>query len=283
METSDKRRLRIATFNNLKNRQKGTIVFLEGMCDNVDRYTKLFSGFVKRGFSYASFEWSDQKENGDRKKNVALTFDINQHIADLDEFLHSIVYSDCPPPYYFLCYDMGCLIAVSALDIINNQCSRLIGISPLFSPLGYKALSFQHKISVLMNDAGLGKLKLRRGRLLLQNFHLKNETDDEKYRRQFSTPDRRWLAHVLNATQSAQENFKKNNIRFPALFVLGNHDRRSDQSVIRHFCENVRLADIITLCGADHDILLADTRYQRQFWALFDAFIPGSHALEINH
>ena len=289
METSDKRRLGIVKNVRKHNFQKGTVIFLQGIADSSRRYKNLFSKLVDRGFSYASFDWygqgasipSDEKE----RETAQRTFDINRHIGDLEEFLDKIVYADCPPPYYFLGYDIGCLIAISSIDIINNQCNRFLGISPFFSPLGHKIGGFEHKISEMMNDFGLGHIKLRQGKSIFQSYHFnKGYSDSGDHKEEdFAVLDRRWLAHVFDTAIYAKERLEKNDLRFPALFVTGHNDRLTDASEVRRFCHNVRLADTITLIGAGHDLLNDKENYQKQFWALFDAFIPGTNAYEINH
>lgn len=291
IETTDKRRLRVVTFSIKYVRQKGTVIFLPGMGDRLERYADLFSQLLKRDFSYASLDWYGQggsvPANDSEAENARPIFDINQHIGDLDEFLHRIIYADFPPPYYFLGYDMGCLIAIAGLDVINNQCNRFIGISPLFTPLGYKIGSFQDKISKILKDFGLGRIKLRHQERLFQTDDLTaekaNKEENEKCQSKFVIPDRRWLADVFDAAKYAKQRLQKNDLRFPALFVAGHYDKLVNPSKIRRFCDNVRLADTLTLFGAHHDILHGNTQAKKQFWALFDTFIPGSDAHDITH
>lgn len=291
METSDQRRLRVVVFSKKHNRQKGTVIFLPGMGDCLERYTELFSNLLKRDFCYASLDWYGQggsvPDVSGKGKNVRPTFDIYRHINDLAEVLQRIIYTDCPPPYYVLGYDMGCLIAISALDVINNQCSRFIGISPLFSPLGYNIGSFQDKISRIMKDFGLGRIKLRWGTHLSQIADLTtenaHETEKKQYQSHFAQPDRKFLADIFEAVKYANERLQKNDLRFPALFVRGYNDKLVSRQEILRFCDNVRLADTLTLFGAHHDIFHSDTRTKKQFWALFDTFIPGSNAYNIIH
>lgn len=287
METSDKRHLRVVIYSKKHNRQKGTVIFLPGMGDRLERYNDLFSNLLKRNFCFASLDWYGQggsvPASNRKQKNVRLAFDINLHIGDLDEMLQQIIYADCPPPYYFLGYDMGCLIAISALDVINNQCNRFIGISPLFSPLGYKIGSFQDKISQTLNDFGLGRIRLRQGKRLLQISDLATENADEagksQYQLHYATPDRRCLAHLFEAAKCAKKRLQKNDLRFPALFVTGHNDKLVNPREIRRFCDNVRLADTIALFGDSHDIFHGNAQNKKRFWALFDAFIPGSDAV----
>ena len=292
METSDKRRLRIVSKVQKHNTQKGTLVFLQGMEDSCERYGELFYELSRRGFSYASFDWYGQGASvpdvTETKKKLRLTFDINQHIGDLDEFLQKIVYPDCPPPYYFLAYDMGCLVGISALDIINNQCQRFIGLSPLFTPFGYTTGSFQSKLTSLMSDFGLGRLKLPRAKsLFANNSGLTTGSDSEVSRLKKShnirLPDRRWLAQVLETVNFAKTRLHKNDLRFPTFFVLGHNDKLINAQKSLRFCDNVRLADIMTLFGAGHDILNGPEDLKKQFWALFDTFIPGTKAYDINY
>lgn len=292
METSDKRHLRIVSKVQKHNYKKGTLIFLQGMEDSCERYGELFYELSGRGFSYASFDWYGQggsvPDATETKKKSRLTFDINQHIGDLDEFLQKIVYPDCPPPYYFLAYDMGCLIAISALDIINNQCQRFIGLSPLFTPLGYTTGSFQSKLTSLMSDFGLGRLKLPRAKLLFSNISgptkgRGSEVSRQKKSQNIRLPDRRWLARVLETVNFAKTRLQKNDLRFPTIFVLGHNDKLINAQQLLRFCNNVRLADTMRLSGAGHDILNGSDNLKKQFWALFDTFIPGTKAYDINY
>ncbi|MBI0003416.1 alpha/beta fold hydrolase [Bartonella sp. M0177] len=292
METSDKRRLRIVSKVQKHNTQKGTLVFLQGMEDSCERYGELFYELSRRGFSYASFDWYGQGASvpdvTETKKKLRLTFDINQHIGDLDEFLQKIVYPDCPPPYYFLAYDMGCLVGISALNIINNQCQRFIGLSPLFTPFGYTTGSFQSKLTSLMTDFGLGRLKLPRAKsLFANNSGLTTGRDSEisrlKKSHNIRLPDRSWLAQVLETVNFAKARLHKNDLRFPTFFVLGHNDKLINAQKSLRFCNNVRLADTMTLFGAGHDILNGSDNLKKQFWALFDTFIPGTKAYDINY
>ena len=262
------------------------------MEDSCERYGELFYELSRRGFSYASFDWYGQGASvpdvTETKKKLRLTFDINQHIGDLDEFLQKIVYPDCPPPYYFLAYDMGCLVGISALDIINNQCRRFIGLSPLFTPLGYTTGSFQSKLTSLMTDFGLGRLKLPRAKSLFANNNgLTTGRDSEisrlKKSQNIRLPDRRWLAQVLETVNFAKARLHKNDLRFPTIFVLGHNDKLINAQKSLRFCNNVRLADMMTLFGAGHDILNGSDNSKKQFWALFDTFIPGTKAYDINY
>ena len=287
LETSDNRQLRIIKYTRKSGYQKGTVIFLQGVADNIARYKELFSKLGERGFSYASLDWYGQggslPPNKGKHENFRHRFDINRHIGDLDEFLHRIVYTDCPPPYYFLCYETGCLIAISAIDVINNQCDRLIGISPLFSPLGYRIGGIHYKINKTLSDFGLGRMKLKQSACLVRkSCSPLTAGSDHNEQKQLPLLDRHWLADIFETAAYAKQRLQKNDQRFPALFVTSHNDSLASASEVRRFCHDVRLADTITLSGASHDLFHASDWHKKQFWALFDAFIPGTNAYDIN-
>jgi len=61
-----------------------------------------------------------------------------------------------------------------------------------------------------------------------------------------------------------------------ALLLLANHDKLSSENTAQQMCNNVRLVDYIKISGVEHDILHSADKHLNQFWAVLDAFIPGT-------
>ena len=47
---------------------------------------------------------------------------------------------------------------------------------------------------------------------------------------------------------------------------------------IEHFARQLRVSSLLTIDGARHEILQEADFYREQFFAAFDAFIPGTNA-----
>ncbi|MGH6679015.1 MAG: serine aminopeptidase domain-containing protein, partial [Bradyrhizobium sp.] len=61
----------------------------------------------------------------------------------------------------------------------------------------------------------------------------------------------------------------------PILVMAAGADRLVDTSAIETFASRLKAGHCITLPHARHEILMESDIFRAQFWAAFDAFIPG--------
>lgn len=273
----------VTTYPEVK-QSKGTIVILENNTNALETYFLPINEISKRGFHTAIFDWFDQKRISltTRKKSRHYYFDINNDINDLYEFLKNIVYPTCPPPYSMLAYGMGGLIALSGLDFINHQFNRLLCISPLLSPFGNKTNGFQHKLTQLLSDIGLGFIPVKNGKKL-KNTNPKNIQLEHMHQEPFPSikrPTSRWMASVFNAIDSVKKNIRHRHLQIPTLFILANQNNLANNIEVRELCQNTRLAESITITGAELDTIMYNENYKKQFWAAFDAFICDNASIK---
>ncbi len=231
----------------------------------------------KRGFYTAIFDWfgREKLQSNTIKQNRHRNFDINNDINYLNEFLKNVVYPDCPPPYYMLTYGTGGLIALSGLDIINHQFNKMLCVSPPFAPFGNKTNGFQHKLTQLLSDIGLGFLPARGGKKLKQKnmqFECKNNTALPSAL-SIPPPTSRWMASVLNAIDVMKKNILSGYLKIPTLFILANQNNIADNIEVRQLCQRTHLTESITITGAELDTIMHKEDYRKQFEAAFDAFI----------
>ena len=64
-------------------------------------------------------------------------------------------------------------------------------------------------------------------------------------------------------------------IKQPTLLVTAGRDRVVSNPAIERFAGDLRFGAQIIIAGARHEVLLEDDAIREQFWAAFDAFIPG--------
>ena len=69
-------------------------------------------------------------------------------------------------------------------------------------------------------------------------------------------------------------------LRQPLLLVAAGQDRVVSTPAIGQFALRLRAGSHLTIPGARHEILMEQDRYREQFWAAFDAFVPGSPLFE---
>ncbi|EJF75076.1 alpha/beta hydrolase [Bartonella alsatica] len=273
------REIRFAITSPEIEKSKGTIIILESYANTLEEYFLPMNELSKRGFHTAIFDWfGREKVPFNAKKKIRNNyFNINDHINDLDEFLKKIVYPVCPPPYYMLAYGIGGLIALSGLDLLNRRFNKMLCVSPLFAPFGNKTNGFQHKLTQLLSDIGLGFLPTK-GRKKLKQMKQNSTQLRRTNKAAFSSikpPTCQWLASVLNAIDFMKENIRQGHLKIPTLFILANQNNIANNIEVRQLCQHTCLTDSITITGAELDTIMHEEGYNKQFWAAFDAFISS--------
>ena len=65
-------------------------------------------------------------------------------------------------------------------------------------------------------------------------------------------------------------------IRQPILMVAAGRDEVVSTPAIETFGQGLLAGRHLVLAGAKHEILQEQDQYRLQFWAAFDAFVPGT-------
>ena len=65
-------------------------------------------------------------------------------------------------------------------------------------------------------------------------------------------------------------------IRQPILMLAACNDTVVSTAAIEEFAYHLRAGSHLVIAGSKHEILQEQDRYRAQFWAAFDAFVPGT-------
>ncbi len=65
-------------------------------------------------------------------------------------------------------------------------------------------------------------------------------------------------------------------IRQAILMLAASNDSIVSTPAIEEFAYHLRAGSHLAIAGAKHEILQEQDRYRLQFWAAFDAFVPGT-------
>jgi lysophospholipase len=65
-------------------------------------------------------------------------------------------------------------------------------------------------------------------------------------------------------------------IRQPILMLAAGSDTIVSTAAIEEFAYHLHGGSHLVIPGSKHEILQEQDRYRAQFWAAFDAFVPGS-------
>lgn len=286
-------RIRYGLFGATGRPLKGTIVLLTGRNETIEKYFETITDLSKRGFSVAMFEWRGQAGSGRILKDLQRGFveRFSAYLADIDTFFSDIVLPDCRGPYYVLGHSTGALAALAALPSLVNRVRRMVLIAPL---IGSDSMPFSLKntrrAAGLLRLVGLGRAYVSGGPWAPVPFNLNVVTSDEaRYDRNtllyrtfpqlsLGSPTVSWIHAVSTASEMIQTPEFCAKVHMPVLFIGAGADTVVSTRAIERYARRLRSASMVTIDGARHEILQESDFYREQFFAAFDAFIPGSGA-----
>lgn len=273
----------------------GTVILLQGRNEYIEKYFETISDLSQRGFTVATFDWRGQG-GSDRLIRDPMRGYVRRfadYAADLHYFLHDVVLPDCPPPYYILAHSAGALIALSALPKINTTISRMVLAAPLLGLEGQLLRDDRlRKLTVSLRRLGLGRLYAAHGPRPLEGRAFANNpltSDAARYTRNSEVarlapqlalggPTIRWVSSALDTIQDINHPGYFSGVSVPVLLLIAGNDRVVRNPATEEFAARIRNATLITIDGARHELMQEIDFYREQFWAAFDAFIPGTHA-----
>jgi lysophospholipase len=85
-----------------------------------------------------------------------------------------------------------------------------------------------------------------------------------------------WADAAFRALAQFNESNYPARIRQPILIVASGRDSVVSNSAIEDFATLLRAGSHLIVVGAQHELLMEQDRFRAQFWAAFDAFVPGT-------
>jgi lysophospholipase len=91
-----------------------------------------------------------------------------------------------------------------------------------------------------------------------------------------ASPTVAWADAAFSAMHAFRGMSYPSDIRQPILMLAASNDTIVSTSAIEEFAYHLRAGSHLVIAGAKHEILQEQDRYRAQFWAAFDAFVPGT-------
>ncbi len=287
-------RLRYALWQSNEPVRRGTILLMQGRAEAIEKYFEVVEDLRRRGFAVATFDWRGQggseRQLKDPRKGHVDSF--AEYDRDLDAVTQQVLLPDCRPPYFALAHSTGALIAVRAAVDGRARFERMVLASPLIAigrsnppePIAAKA-------SAVMTAIGLGEINAPGearetiARLAFEGNRLsgdagrfaRNKTLAVKLPQVFvEGPTFAWLHAAYGATRAAAAPGFASRVKVPALVLIGALDRLVSVAAAERFATGLRAGAHAIVAGAQHELLMERDPIRAQFYAAFDAFIPGS-------
>lgn len=289
--THDGAQLRFASWRPTVRRVLGTVVVMQGRAEFIERYGETIAELRRRGFHVLTFDWRGQGGSQrfvkrPRKGHVGrlrhYESDLALAMAQMRETL--------PGPYFVLAHSMGAAICLDAARRGLLPVSRLVALAPMLDLTIIENPRRAKRLASLLFWLGLGSSFVPGGgetAIATKPFEGNRLTGDaRRYARNsalsaearhlsIGDPTIAWIRNAfalmarLGSPQAARE------VRVPTLVIAAGRDRVVSTPAIERFAARLKTGQALVLPTARHEILMESDAIRAQFWAAFDAFIPG--------
>ncbi|MBI3699484.1 MAG: alpha/beta hydrolase [Afipia sp.] len=292
IKTKDGVELRFARWEPPANR-KGTVCVFTGRAESIEKYFETVRDLQARGFAVATIDWRGQghssRQLADPRKGYVYSFDDFE--LDVETFFDQIVLPDCPPPYFALAHSMGGAVMLRVAHSGKRYFERMVLSAPMIDLHG---ASMKLPVRVLIRALrwmGMGGNFVPGGNAVLMGTSgfINNPvtTDVVRYARNaaiieedptlgIASPTVAWADAAFRAMVEFRGNNYPARIRQPILMLAASNDTIVSTSAIEEFAYHLRGGSHLVIAGSKHEILQEQDRFRAQFWAAFDAFVPGT-------
>jgi lysophospholipase len=276
---------------------KGTVIILGGRNECIEKYFETIEDLTRRGFGVAIFDLRGQGGSDrmlrDRHRGYVDSF--GDYVRDLEQFFEEVALPDCRSPFYILGHSTGAVIAMLAAPAMTNRVRRMVLIAPLLALSGYPfAMRTIHRFTSALYTLGLGTMYIAGGRRPRETRPFSTNvltTDHARYMRNallyekhpqlgLGGPTVAWVRAACVASETIQDEDFIARLQIPMLFIAAGSDAVVSTPAIERYVRRLKSGSLLTIDGARHEILQEADIYREQFFAAFDAFVPGSEAGE---
>jgi lysophospholipase len=292
LKTPDGVSLRFARFAPPAGR-RGTVCIFPGRTEWIEKYFETVRDLRSRGFAVAILDWRGQglseRALSDPLKGHVGSF--SEYDTDLETFMREVVLPDCPPPIFALAHSMGATIVIRAVARGQRWFDRIVLSAPMIGIGFVGSMAVAGTVAWAMRTWGLGTMYVPGrypGVLDLQPFAGNIlTTDPVRFARNAAIleaepalslggPTVAWVDAAFRAMRPFSDPAYPARIRQPILVVGAGRDVIVSNTAIEEFATLLRAGSHLVVNGAQHELLMEQDRYRSQFWAAFDAFVPGT-------
>lgn len=292
VKTADGVVLRFARFEPPAGR-KGTLCVFTGRAEFIEKYFEVVHDARKRGFAVAILDWRGQglSERALPNARKGHVLDFAEYDRDLDVFVKEIVLPDCPAPYYALGHSMGAAVLIRSVQRGRQWFERIVLSGPMIDIAGPAGSTYARASARVLRYLGMGNNYVPGGGGTPINtlpFPGNRLTSDAvRYARTaaimeaepalgIGSPTVAWIDSAFRCMNEFADPAYAGRLRQPLLLVAAGQDQIVSTPAIGAFAVRLRAGSHLVISGAKHEILMEQDRYREQFWAAFDAFVPGT-------
>ena len=271
----------------------GTVCVFTGRGEFIEKYFETVRDLRQRGFTVATMDWRGQghssRQLSDPRKGHVESF--SDFEVDVETFMQQVALPDCSPPYFALAHSMGGAVMLRVAHSGKRWFERIVLAAPLIDfPRARASLPLRVLIRTLRH-AGFGNSYVPGSnvdRARASGFAGNPLTSDPvRYARNaaifdqdptlgIGSPTVAWLDAAFETMVAFRAANYPSRIDQPVLMVAAGGDIIVSGAAIKEFAARLPAGSHRVIEGARHEILQEQDGYRSQFWAAFDAFVPGA-------
>ncbi len=274
---------------------QGTVIILNGRTEFIEKYGEVIGELLDRRFFVAALDWRGQGGSERVIKGNHLKGhidDMDSYVEDLTALLSFLETTNCPQPFFCLAHSTGGQVLLRAAPIVQGRIQRAVTTAPFLDLVPAKmSVATIYRLVAFFTYAGLGELfapTVSSKPPTSEPFEGNPLTSDPaRFARNrtlieahpdlaIGGPTIAWVYAALTSARAIQERGHVARISLPILMLSASEDRIVSSRAVERVAGLIRTAAHLSVPGARHEILMERDALRAQFWAAFDAFIPGS-------
>jgi lysophospholipase len=273
--------------------RKGTVCVFPGRAETIEKYFETVRDLRDRGFAVAMVDWRGQGHSSRRLRDSRKGYvrDFSDYEVDVDAFVQQVVLPDCPPPHFALAHSMGGAVMLRIAHAGKRWFDRMVLTAPMIDLPGRRTAFPTRALLRFLRLTGQGGRYVPggNGELTGLNSFVNNPftSDPVRYARNaaileedptlgLGAPTIAWADTAFQAMHTFAGMYYPSKIRQPILMLAASSDTIVSTPAVEEFAYHLRAGSHLVIAGSKHEILQEQDRYRSQFWAAFDAFVPGT-------
>ena len=292
-KTKDGRSLRMAIWKVEKERVRGTIFFLNGHREFIEKYSETFALFIKKGFNVITLDWRGwglSERPFPSQPKIQHISSAAEYQLDLDELISLAKQKNLSPPWHLIAHSLGWLIGLRRLTSEPQSFNKYIFLSPLWGNFPYIARPIQRlviKFEKALRLLGLLMLTQQHPEKykpysLTVDFRNNTLTSDKKQFKRLQTilknnlnlhsgvPTLGYLIAILKEIDSLNKvDFPNRNI----LVLLAEQERITDNKAVLRLIRRYDFINVVKIKKAQHEILIEKETIRKEAMSVIHRFI----------
>jgi lysophospholipase len=275
---------------------RGTVCLFQGRAEFIEKYGELAGELLARGFAVATFDFRGQGLSQRLTANPLKGHvdDFDEFRADAEAFMRQVAFVDCPAPFYAVSHSMSAPVLVSLAARQPQWFDRILLLAPMVGLPLARAEFFARGLATGLGRAGFSGAYIPSGsnRIMALRAFDGNpvSSDPVRYGRSvalilkepelaIASPTIGWVHAAFRAMTATALPGVPEAFRTPTLVLTAGADRIVDVRASARFAERIRGGGHLMVRGARHELVMERDAIREQFWAAFDAFVPGRREL----